>query len=130
MRKSVNLFNNNGEKRPQKSFFASKPTHSQQIRQLVAENTMLKQRLLSANQEQRSLDYWKSIVTVVTAELQSFDQSSIKEDTPFADVIEAVAKNIITKLAEHEKKMETTLKENLTQEKQEASNNDADKEAI
>lgn len=130
MGKSVNLFNNNGEKRPQKSFFASKPTHSQQIRQLVAENTMLKQRLLSANQEQRSLDYWKSIVTVVTAELQSFDQSSIKEDTPFADVIEAVAKNIITKLAEHEKKMETTLKENLTQEKQEASNNDADKEAI
>lgn len=130
MGKSVNLFNNNGEKRPQKSFFASKPTHSQQIRQLVAENTMLKQRLLSANQEQRSLDYWKSIVTVVTAELQSFDQSSIKEDTPFADVIEAVAKNIITKLAEHEKKMETTLKENLTKEKQEASNNDADKEAI
>ena len=130
MGKSVNLFNNNGEKRPQKSFFASKPTHSQQIRQLVAENTMLKQRLLSANQEQRSLDYWKSIVTVVTAELQSFDQSSIKEDTPFADVVETVAKNIITKLAEHEKKMETTLKENLTQEKQEASNNDADKEAI
>lgn len=130
MGKSVNLFNNNGEKRPQKSFFASKPTHSQQIRQLVAENTMLKQRLLSANQEQRSLDYWKSIVTVVTAELQSFDQSSIKEDTPFAEVVEEVAKNIITKLAEHEKKMETTLKENLTQEKQEASNNDADKEAI
>lgn len=130
MGKSVNLFNNNGEKRPQKSFFASKPTHSQQIRQLVAENTMLKLRLLSANQEQRSLDYWKSIVTVVTAELQSFDQSSIKEDTPFAEVVEAVAKNIITKLAEHEKKMETTLKENLTQEKQEASKNDADKEAI
>lgn len=129
MGKSVNLFNNNGEKRPQKSFFASKPTHSQQIRQLVAENTMLKQKLLSANQEQRSLEYWKAVVGVVTAELQQFDQSSIKEDTPYAEVIEQVAKNIIAKLQEHEKKMETKLEENLTQEKQpeqKASKNDAD----
>lgn len=106
--------------RPQKSFFGSrKPTHGEQIRQLVAENTMLKMKLESASKEQRSVEYWKSVVIVVSAEMQKFDQSSIKEDTPYSEVAEAIAKKIVENLEKAEKNMEKKLQEGLKQEKQE-----------
>lgn len=104
--------------RPQKSFFGSrKPTHSEQIRQLVAENTMLKMRLESANKEQRSVEYWKSVVIVVSAEMQKFDQSTITDETPYSEVAEAIAKKIVENLEKAEKNMEKKLQEGLKQEK-------------
>lgn len=111
--------------RPTKSFIGSrKPTHSEQIRQLVAENTMLKMRLESANKEQRSLEYWKAVVGVVSAEMQQLDQSSIKEDTPYSEVIEMLAKNIVARLEEAEKNKD---KEQGQPEKKAEENAETDK---
>ena len=84
---------------------AIKPTHSQQLRQLVAENTMLKQRLLAADKEQRSVDYWKAVVNVVVVELQKIDKEKVDEKTPFADIIDQIANNIVKELTEREKAM-------------------------
>lgn len=110
---------------PTKPFFGSrKPTHSEQIRQLVAENTMLKMRLESANKEQRSLEYWKAVVGVVSAEMQQLDQSSIKEDTPYSEVIEMLAKNIVARLEEAEKNKD---KEQGQPEKKAEENAETDK---
>lgn len=80
-----------------------KPTHSQQLRQLVAENTFLKQTIMLMEKEQRSVDYWKAIVNVVVIELQRIEKDTIKPDTPFSDFIQHVAENIVKELTEREK---------------------------
>lgn len=84
---------------------AIKMTHSQQLRQLIAENTMLKQRLMQADKEQRSVDYWKAIVNVVVIELQKIDKDKIEPDTKFGTIIDQVAENIVKELTEREKAM-------------------------
>lgn len=105
-----------------KSFFARRPTHSQQLKQLIAENTMLKQRLLSAENEQKSLEYWKAASSVVIAELHAVDQTKITEETPFSEIIEVVAKNIVAKLEKAKKKKA----EEASQPKKEADNEQAE----
>lgn len=88
-----------------------KPTHSQQLRQLVAENTFLKQTIVSMEKEQRSVDYWKAIVQVVVIELQKVDKDKVKPDTPFSEIISQVAESIVKELTEREKKQESQPKE-------------------
>lgn len=96
---------------------AMKPTHNLQLRQLVAENTMLKQRLLAADKEQRSVDYWKAVVNVVVVELQKIDKEKVSKDTPFSDIIDQIANNIVKELTEREKAMLAGKKFNIEQKK-------------
>lgn len=84
---------------------AMKPTHGQQLRQLMAENIMLKQRLIAADKEQRSLDYWKTIVKVVIIEIRGLEKDKMTEGTTVNDLIDHIATNIVKELTEREKAM-------------------------
>ncbi len=96
---------------------AIKPTHNQQLRQLMAENIMLKQRLIAADKEQRSLDYWKAIVRVVIIEIRGLEKDKMTEGTTVNDLIDHIATNIVKELTEREKAMK--VGESFNEKKQE-----------